>query len=64
MPTNVLQIVLMGSTGFRLPFGHFATDTGSGHGPYLFMWQSVNMLLNVGFTLSTSAQMEHKQRFL
>lgn len=43
--------MFLGSTGFRFPFAHFATDTVSGHELYLLMWQSVNMLLNFGFKI-------------
>lgn len=51
LATHVLQLVFLGSTGFRFPFAHFATDTASGHELYLLMWQSVNMLLNFGFKI-------------
>lgn len=44
LATHVLQLVFLGSTGFRFPFAHFATDRASGHELYLLMWQCVNML--------------------
>lgn len=49
--THILQFVFLGSTGFRFPFYRSVTDTASGHGLYLSIWQSGNMLINVGFKI-------------
>lgn len=49
--THILQFVFLGSTGFRFPFHRSVTDTASGHGLYLSIWQSGNMLINVGFKI-------------
>lgn len=43
--------MFLGSTGFRFPFHRSVTDTASGHGLYLSIWQSGNMLINVGFKI-------------
>lgn len=61
--THILQFVFLGSTGFRFPFHRSVTDTASGHGLYLSIWQSGNMLINVGFKIRyiTTDVMEHRQ---
>ncbi|KAJ8313792.1 hypothetical protein KUTeg_008353 [Tegillarca granosa] len=51
LATHVLQLVFLGSTGFRFPFAHFPSCTASGHELYLLLWKSVNMLSNFGFTI-------------
>lgn len=47
LATHVLQLVFLGTTGFRFPFAHFPSTTANGHALYLLLWKSVNFLLNL-----------------
>ncbi|CAG2206495.1 unnamed protein product [Mytilus edulis] len=51
LASHALQLVFLGSTGFRFPFAHFPASTASGHELYLLVWQSVNRLMNFGFKI-------------
>lgn len=51
LTTHILQFVFLGSTGFRFPFHRSVTNIAPGHELYLSIWQSGNMLINVGFKI-------------
>ena len=51
LATHVLQLVFLGFTGVRFPYAHLSSHNASGHGHYLLVWKSVNMLSSFGFTI-------------
>lgn len=51
LANHVLQLVFLGSSGFRFPFAHFPTKQSSASELYLIFWKAVKMLAVYGFVV-------------
>jgi hypothetical protein len=49
LANHVLQLVFLGSTGFRFPFAHFPTKQSPASELYIIFWRAVKLLALYGF---------------